>query len=328
MAADAKRPDAQGRTFRDRAQERALDRQLARAEHPTVVQEIGDLAASGRALSSYVGSGQIAKDVYRAGERIPEAVRMGWHRVQGTWRSFDADVTERSARSQSPFRRGLATVQVLDDRLRPGRRGAVISLNEQRHVRYEDPPETPQRGAINLPRSQVRVPRLLMLGYAVQAQSDTVTFWKRNGTAAADDRQTLVKAGALIGDAARSGMRAAPSDAMPAAGARAASRAAQAANPVSPPGSAVPAAMRTRTIQNYEAAVRQIEVQITSVQQELEQLDAASQTEQAAATRRRAQERLDQLQRVKVRAAARLDVMRRQTGEVRSEGTAQGGTDA
>jgi hypothetical protein len=86
--------------------------------------------------------------------------------------------------------------------------------------------------------------------------------------------------------------------------------------------------VRARTIQDYEAAVRQIESQITSVQQELEQLDAASQTEQAAATRRRAQERLDQLQRVKVRAEARLDVMRRQTGEVRSEGTAQGGTDA
>ncbi len=327
MAADAKRSDAQGRTFHDRAQERALDRQLARAEHPTVVQEIGDLAASGRGLYAYVGSGQIAKDVYRAGERIPEAARVGWQRVQGAWRSFDADVTEHSARSQSPIRRGLATVQVLDDRLRPGRRGAVISLNEQGHVRYDDPPETPPGGAINLPRSQVRVPRLLMLGYAVQAQGDTVTFWKPGGTAAADERQTLVKAGALIGDAARSGTRATSASPMTAASG-AASRTAQTTHSVSPPGSAIPAAMRTHTIQDYEAAVRQIEAQITSVQQELEQLDAASQTEQAAATRRRAQERLDQLQRVKVRAEARLDAMRRQTSEARSEDASQGGTDA
>lgn len=328
MAADAKRPDAQGRTFRDHAQERGLDRQLARAERPTVVQEIGDLAASGRELYSYVGSGQIAGDVYRAGERIPETVRVGWQRVQGAWRSFDVDVTKRSDGSRNAIRRGLATVQVLDDRLRPGRRGAVISLNEQRQVHYDDPPKAAPEGAVTLPRSQVRVPRLLMLGYAVQAQGDTVTFWKRDGTAAADERQTLVKAGALIGDAAQSGMQAPSSDVMTAAGARAASRTGLAANPVSLPSVAAPAAVRARTIQDREAAVRQIEAQIIAVQQELEQLDTASQTEQAAAARRQAQARLDRLQRVKVRAEARLDAMRRQTSETRSEDASQGGNDA
>ena len=328
MVSDAKRPDAQGRTFRDHAQERALERQIARVERPTVVQEVSDLAASGRALYGYVGSGQIAGDVYRTGERIPEAVQVGWQHLQGAWRNLDADITERSGGSQSPIRRGIATVQVVDDWLRPGRRGAVISLNERRQVRYDDPPETPPADAVNLPRSQVRVPRLLMLGYAVQAQGDTVTFWKQDGTTAADERQTLVKAGALIGDAAQSGMCAASPIATAAADRVTANTTAPAANPVSLPGGAAQAAIHARAIRDREATVRQIEARITSVQQEQEQLTTTGQAEQAATARAQAQARLDRLQRVKVRAEARLDAMRRQTDEARSEGASQGGADA
>jgi hypothetical protein len=219
-------------------------------------------------------------------------------------------------------------MQVLDDRLRPGRRGAVISLNEQRHIRYEDPPKAPPVGAINLPRSQVRVPRLLMLGYTVQAQGNTVTFWRRDGTAAADERQTLVKAGALIGQAAEARMRGASSDAMTVPRAHAASSPALAATAVSPPGGANAAAARAHTIRDREATVRRIEAQITSVQQELEQLATASQTEQAAAAHRQAQARLDRLQRIKARAEARLDAMRRRSAATPSESASQGGIHA
>lgn len=221
MSADAKRVDAQGRTFRDRATERGVDRQLARARRPTVVQELGDAFQGAAALARYTASPRLSQDLGNASAFVPDRARAGWGYVQRSWERFGDDVAEHSGGSSNVLRQGVALVQVLDDRTRPGRRYASMQLDERRRLRYEEPPAATPATAITLPRAEVRVPRLLTLGYVVHERRDgQVSFWKRENVppnetgqasalrtpdprlAAVEERLALIKAGAVRGELA------------------------------------------------------------------------------------------------------------------------------
>jgi hypothetical protein len=181
MATDATRTDDAGLTFREQAQARALEREITRAQQPTVVQEIGDGVRAGRAALAYVGSAQLADDLAHVGDRIPQLARAGQVRVQRSWATFQDDVTERSNGSEHLMRRGIAAAQVLDDRLRPGERGKVMRLDTRQRLQYDDPSVDPPAHALRERAHDVQVPQLLLLGYAVQPHDDgTVSFWQRD----------------------------------------------------------------------------------------------------------------------------------------------------
>lgn len=158
----------------------------------------------GTAAISYVGSGQLGTDVGRAATSVPERARTGWDRVRGGWQQFGQDVAQRHGPTASIFEQGAATVQVLDDRLRPGRRNAAISLDAKRRIQYHDPPTALPATAHTGKRHDVSVARLLTLGYQVLDRADgTVAFWKNDAATSGpptDDallQQELQQQGAL-----------------------------------------------------------------------------------------------------------------------------------
>jgi hypothetical protein len=210
MTSDAKRRDDAGRTFRDRVEERQLERQLDHTQRPTVVQELGQAMSGGRAAASYVAGGHLAQDAQQTAAVVPDLVRSGWGNLRHSWRRFGEEVSDRSGGSRSPLRQSAAVAQVLDDQLRPGRRHAVMRLDERRQLRYDDPPASLPAEAITVARAQARIPRLLTLGYAVQERRDgQVSLWKPDAAqrgssqdqrAQVEERLGLIKSGALLGD--------------------------------------------------------------------------------------------------------------------------------
>lgn len=220
MLTDAKTTDDQGRSLRERAGERAISRELVRAQRPTIVQEVSSFASGVRHVHDYLGSEQMGNDLSHAASWLPERTRLGWERVRQGWQDFGADVSAASGETPNLVRRSAAVAQVLDDRLRTGQRGAVMTLGERRRIHYTDPPTDLPAEAITVQRGEARIPRLLMLGYAVQERKDgTVALWQtgkaasatsaKRTSAADDERQRLVKAGALIASAAEASTRSA-----------------------------------------------------------------------------------------------------------------------
>lgn len=198
MASDAKRTDEYGRTFEKRAQERGLARTLRRSprrlpatETPTPVGE--------------------------QAERAPAAVRAGWQRAQAGQASPDPNAPQElvavDARpTAAPASRALSAT------------GVVLALDSRgRLQRAVADAEGVPDSALTERRERLNIPRLLTLGYRVQERRDgSVAFWRpapdedtpprrswrgepetpSPRVAAAEEREQLVAAGALVGDAA------------------------------------------------------------------------------------------------------------------------------
>jgi hypothetical protein len=183
MVADASRRDDAGLTFRDRARERAVTRELQHTGRPTVIRDVEAIAGAGRAVYDYVGSAEMADHLYHFGDGIPATVDAGWQRVRSTWRDFQTGIDTRSDGSTNLVRRSLAAAQVVDEHLRPRPHQRVLFLDTKRHVRTDVPPSPFPDHAFREPQQDVHVPRLLMLGYAVLPNEDkTVSFWRRESS--------------------------------------------------------------------------------------------------------------------------------------------------
>lgn len=183
MVSDAARKDGDGRSFRDRAEERNVARELQHTGRPTVIRDVEAIAGAGRSVYDYVGSAQMADHLYHFGDGIPATVDAGWQRVRSTWRDFQTSIDTRSDGSTNPVRRGLAAAQVVDERLSPRPHQRVLFLDAKRHVRTDVPPSPLPDHAFREPQEDVHVPRLLMLGYAVLPHEDkTVSFWRRESS--------------------------------------------------------------------------------------------------------------------------------------------------
>ncbi|NNJ11523.1 hypothetical protein EKD04_014395 [Chloroflexales bacterium ZM16-3] len=220
-ATDSRRTDTQGRTFADRATERRVERTITR--RPTVIDEVGALSSAARA----VGTGALTTAVRDRGRQLGGAFQDRAGRVSDGWQRFRDDVADAHGGSANPIVQAAAGVTTLDRRL--SRRGQAMRLNpETRQVVWSPrvaPADLPA-DALREPQPRVRVPRLLALGYHVQANDDgTVSAWQPTPApapanarrpskpatppdaanpqiAALNRRIALVEAGGLIGDLA------------------------------------------------------------------------------------------------------------------------------
>lgn len=200
MASDAKRTDEYGRTFEKRAQERGLARILRRSSR----RRAADLAAG-----PPVGDDR--------GDRAPAVVRDGWQRVQAM---------QPGEGGEAP--RELVAVDVRRTSAPPLRAtsaaGVALALDIRGRLQRQvlDADAIPD-SALTERRERLNIPRLLTLGYHVQERRDgSVAFWRANSdedaparrsvrgesetpsprVAAVEERERLVGAGALLGDAA------------------------------------------------------------------------------------------------------------------------------
>ena len=239
MAGDARATDEAGRTFRERAEECAFEREVMRAEQPTLLRrEVESLAGLREGLSGafdtvgMTGVGILTGEV-RPLHRMGDAVQESWERVRTSMQHVGADVSAQSGGSRNPLRQALTSAEVLDERLSPDRRGMVIVLDARRQIQWRE-----RRGVDDLPPDAITVPadevqrgRALALGYALQTNDDgTITLWNdhaqsrpttpksRRGAGQVDDgegerpsdprvaqadaRVQLLTAGALVGDVA------------------------------------------------------------------------------------------------------------------------------
>lgn len=207
MTSDARRTDDAGRTFRDQAMERQVTHDLARAERPTVLQELGTVAHGGQRFVNAFASGQVDAELARMAQTIPSAIAAGWQRMQSVRQELAAEIDARTG-GDRPLGRVVATAQVLDERLHPHGERAVFALDSRGRLQAATmaPQEIPAN-AMTEPRERLNLPRLLVLGYAVQERRDgSVAFWRTTPVAPqrteADERRFLLQAGALLGEVA------------------------------------------------------------------------------------------------------------------------------
>lgn len=223
--ADSRRTDATGRTFRDHATERRVARSAGRG--PTVVEELRSAVGVVGTTARAIGSGAMTTALLQRGQQLGEAFHDRLGRVGDAWEHFGDEVVDRSGGSSHPLRSAVAGLEVADRRL--SHRGQQMHFDPQaRRVVWSRRVEAAAlpADALQAPRAQVRLPRLLTLGYRVQENDDgTISFWQpadavaitpasagRQRPAAqpvtdpqltaAERRLRLVEAGALIGDLA------------------------------------------------------------------------------------------------------------------------------
>lgn len=223
-AADGRRTDAEGRTFRDLAIERRVERAVT--QPPTVLEELGAL----RSAASAVSSGALAGAVLQRSRALGDAFEDRLGSVGDAWARFGDAVEERSGGSANPLQRAAAGVTVADRRLT--RRGQAMHFDPTSRSVVWSPRVAPAAmppDALQLPKTIARVPRLLTLGYHVQENDDgSLALWRPADTptalpapgrshpapasaapnpssnpqlAEAEQRLHLVEAGALVGDA-------------------------------------------------------------------------------------------------------------------------------
>jgi hypothetical protein len=226
--ADNRRTDSAGLSFRDHATERQIARTVTR--RPTVVEELGAAVGGLNSAGQALRAGTLTTAVLDRGRQVGDGFQDRLGRVGDSWQRFGAEVEERSGGAADPVRIAAAGVSTLDRRIT--HRGQAMRLDPATrkvtwspHVAPADLPEQ----VITERREQVRVPRLLTLGYTVQEQDDgTLSFWpplaeaspagataakRAQGqqarppaaspqVAAAERRIALVEAGALVGNLA------------------------------------------------------------------------------------------------------------------------------
>lgn len=218
--ADNRRTDASGRTFRDHATERQISRKVT--HRPTVLEELGAIGTAARAATD----GTLSDAVLQRGRELGDAFQDRLGRVGDAWERIESEVDARSGGSTNPVRRTIAGMEVADRHL--SRRGQTMHFDAATRAVIWSPRTAAAAlpsDTLQAPRTQVRVPRLLTLGYRVQENDDgSVSFWQpttstpqttpaaRQRTqaapvcdpqlAAVEQRLRLVEAGALVGDAA------------------------------------------------------------------------------------------------------------------------------
>jgi hypothetical protein len=226
-AADAHRTDAHGRTFRDHAKERRIERSIHRP--PSIIEELGSAARTISTTAVAAQNGTLATTLLQRGQQVGTTLHDRLGKVGDTWQQFTQDVDAQSGPGPNLTERAVATAAVLDQRLT--RRGQAMQFDPRAcRVVWSQrvaalPPDT-----LTLPRDQVRLPRLLTLGYTAQENDDgTLSVWQAQPSAAApsgagqsqptrppatppppatlqiaqaNQRLTLAEAGALLADPA------------------------------------------------------------------------------------------------------------------------------
>lgn len=220
LQTDAARTDAMGRTMRDQAEERRIAGELRWHERPTVVQEVEQAIDAGGQVIQKLSPVHIAAELERFGDQVPAIVSAGWERARSRLGNVRDEVMRQAGAQAGLPRIAAATMQTLDARIHPGGRGQVVHLDARGHISYAPPPATPPDHAVQANAGEANIPRLLMLGYAVQQTGDQVIAWRvadeirptpakrlrrqpAPGAVAAPDshdneRASLIRAGALF----------------------------------------------------------------------------------------------------------------------------------
>jgi hypothetical protein len=185
-AADGRRTDDVGRTFRDQATERQIAR--ATATRPTVIDDLGAIAGTAGAAVRAIQRDALADALLTRGQQFGDVIQDRAGAASDAWHHFVDDVDTASGGSTNPLQRLAAGAQVVDRQL--SRRGQAMAFDADRR-RVVWSPRVPSSAlpaaALQEPRDTVHVPRLLTLGYTVQENNDaTVSFWPTHPPPGAD----------------------------------------------------------------------------------------------------------------------------------------------
>lgn len=176
-AADSRRTDAAGLTFRDHAVERRVKRSIT--QRPTMLEEVSTVAGGVGAAMHGVRTGALTTAVLDRSRHLGDAFQDRMGRVGDAWHHLSDAVAERRGDSANPLRTLTAGAAVLDQQI--SRRGLAMHLHPTNRQVIWTPhvaPDALPDDALTAPRDEVRIPRLLTLGYTVQENADqTVTFW-------------------------------------------------------------------------------------------------------------------------------------------------------
>ncbi|NJO84764.1 MAG: hypothetical protein HC828_19690, partial [Blastochloris sp.] len=176
-AADSRRTDADGLTFRDHAVERRVARRIT--QRPTMLEEVGALAGGVGAAVHGMRTGTLTTAVLDRSRHLGDAFRDRMGRVGDAWHDLSDAVVERRGDSANPLRTLTAGATILDQQI--SRRGQAMHLHPTNRQVVWTPhvaPDALPDDALTAPRDEVRIPRLLTLGYTVQENADqSVTFW-------------------------------------------------------------------------------------------------------------------------------------------------------
>ena len=167
-----------GRTLHDHAEERRIATTLVRQQRPTIIQELEQGATTVKAALQYLGQGQLQADIEHLSHLAPRVISAGWQRTSAQLQRAQQTLQQQAGADAGPLRLAARTAQLLDARLHPGGRGGVVQLDDRGRVMTTPPPNARPSHALELPRHEANIPRLLTLGYAVQKQQEQLIIWR------------------------------------------------------------------------------------------------------------------------------------------------------